>query len=172
VPPKEAVERVKKQIEKKTEKHLSKITSQTFNNLINNLQDIYENTTSDTDNVVAILKGNKNIQKHLEFLFKNAKKDISIATRNETEKYLNLLENTKHKTKNLDITLLTDKKDTELKTNFNPKNKNLGSRLCIVDDSIVFFPLREEDIHPDYDLGVWVKNEQIVSFFKRLLQVV
>jgi len=172
VPPKEVIERVKKRIEKTTEKHISKITNQTFNNLISNLQDMYDNATQHPENVVAILKGNNNIQKHLEFLYKNAKKEILVATEKETENQTELLNNTKHKTKNTDITLFTNNKTTEQKGNFNLKTNNFNSRLCVVDDSVVLFPLSEEDTHPDYDLGIWVKNEQMAGFFKRLLESV
>jgi len=172
VPPKEAVEKVKKGIEKRTEEHISKITNQTFNSLINNLQDMYEGAAQQPDNVVAILKGNNNIQKHLEFLYKNAKKEIIVVTEKETENHLELLDNTTQKTKNIDITLFTNNKTTEQKRNTKPKTNNFNSRLCIVDDNVVLFPLSEKDIHPDYDLGIWAKNEQMAGFFKRLLELV
>jgi len=99
IPPKEVLEGVKEYIGKNTEKHISKIMSRTFGNLINILQKIHENAPEGDENLIAVLKGHKNIQKHLEFLFKNAKNNILILTGKETEKYLETLHNTRPKTR-------------------------------------------------------------------------
>jgi len=164
------VDRVKKQIEKKKEKHISQITNQTFTNLINNLQEIHENTNQNTENLVGILKGFKNIQKHLEFLFKNAKKEILINVEKETKKFLDILNTTK--TKNINITINSNTKYTDLKSNHKPTTQGTNVRLCVVDDDVVIFPIREEDTHPDYDLGVWVKNKQTTKFLKQIFSSV
>jgi len=171
VPPKEVMERVKKRIEQKKDERIAKITNKTFNKLINNLQETYENTTQHTESIVAILKGFNNIQKHLEYLFKNAKKDILLSVEKETERYAKILDNTKDRIKNIDVTLITNQKTKNQKENASIRTQNVGARMCVVDDdNLVVFPISEEDTHPDYDFGVWVKNKQITSFMKRLLE--
>ena len=169
VPPKEVMSGVKRNIKKKTEKHLSNIMSHSFINLINILQETYESTTKKIGNFVAVLKGDKNIQKHLEFLFKKAKKTIMFSVENDVEKYIKLFQRTKNTTKSINRTLITNKEYSIQTSDINIKNQHTGVRLCVVDeDNIVFFPVREEDIHPNYDLGVWVKNKQTASFLKEL----
>ncbi|MBN4049121.1 TrmB family transcriptional regulator [archaeon AH-315-M20] len=152
VPPKEVLERVKKSIEKKTQKHITHISSQSFNNLINGLQKMHKDTHKETENVIAILKGSKNIQKHLEFLFKNTEKDIVFSVEKETDKYFKVYRDIKYGSENVDLQTL-----------------NTGIRFCVVDDNAVVFPVSEEDTHPDYDLGIWIKDKQITKFLKRLL---
>ncbi len=171
VPPKEVMERVKTQIENKTKNYLLKITSQTFQNLINELQEKHESTIHRTENTVALIKGKGNIQKHLEFLFKNAKSSIVLVLENTTKKYIELLKsNTKNRSKNLEVTIVTASNIDELKEGTNQKKQDVGARMCIVDEnSTVIFPISEKEIHPDYDIGVWIKNNQTSKFLKSLL---
>ncbi|MAE43015.1 hypothetical protein CMO93_04540 [Candidatus Woesearchaeota archaeon] len=154
IPPKDVLESVKNNIEKKTEKHVTYMSTQSFNNIINSLQKIHENTTQEAENVVAILKGTKNIQKHLEFLFKNTEKDVLFSVEKETEKYLKVLQ------------------DINRPENVNLQTQNTGTRFCIVDDNVVVFPVSEGDTHPDYDLGIWIKNKQVTKFLKHLFSLV
>jgi len=170
VPPKEALERVKRNIGKQAEDHILKITNKTFSNIINNLQNIHESTTEHKETIVAILKGTKNIQKHLEFLFRNAKNDILISTDKESDTYIGMLNNIKDKTKNVNIRIISRKKDFSLRENFDFKLQDVGVRLCIVDDTdTIIFPIAEGDTHPDYDFGVWIKDKQTARFLKNVL---
>lgn len=148
IPPKDVIKNLKRQIENKTEKHLSEIKSTSFNNLIETFQEVYEKSVDNTENIVAILKGRKNIYKHLSFLFNRAKKDILFSIENETDKYPKTTNNTK-------ITI---------------KTPNIGVRVCVVDeDNSIIFPVGEKEIHPDYDLGIWIRNKQTAKFLKHLL---
>jgi len=170
VAPKDVLEKVKKQIEKKTENHISKIMGTSFVNLIGNLQTMHESSTLHIENVVAVLRGWENIQKHLEFLFKNAKNEISISVEKETGKFLKILGNIRNKTKNIKITITSNRKDIPQREEFDLKIKDVGVRMCIIDeDNVVIFPVSEQDTHPDYDLGVWVKNKQTTRLLKQLL---
>ena len=59
-----------------------------------------EKNTNQTENIVALLHGRKNIYKHLSFLFNNTKKDIIFSVENETEdqtKITNLINKAKRK---------------------------------------------------------------------------
>ena len=149
VPPKEVLERVKKQIETNTEKHISEIKSGGFSNLIKGFQELYEKNTKHTENIIAILRGRKNINRHIFFLFKEAKKDAPILLEN-TEKDLDALANTtKNKTKH---------------TKAHP-----GLRIYVVGDNALLFPINEEEAHPDYDLCVWIRNKHTSKFIEQLL---
>ena len=151
VPPKEVLERVKNQIEEKTEKRLSAIKNTTFINLINTFQELYEKNTDHTDNIIAILRGRKNIYKHLGFLFRDAKKDILFSVEGETEKHPEILNEVKDKLKTI-------------------KLSNRGLRMCTVDeDNTLIFPISEKGVHPDYDLCIWIRNKHTTKFLKHLL---
>jgi len=149
VPPKEVLENVKTQIEKNTERRLSEIKSESFNSLINTFQEIYEKNTNKVDNIVAVLRGRKNIHKHLDFLFNNTKKNTRFLVENEIGS-LEVIGNTKTKTMK--------------------KLPTTGVRMYLDDDNnTIIFPIREKEIHPDYDLCIWVRNEQTTNFLKQLL---
>jgi len=168
VPPKKALEKVKVHIKKKTENHILKIDSKSFNNLISNLQEIHDSADSNQDQFVAVLKG-ENIQKHLEFLFRNAKENILLSTENKTERYIKILKKTQIGANNIDIKIITNKKNINLKENFKLNPHDIDLRLCVVDDNVVIFPTSEESIHPDYDLGIWIKNKQTSKLLNNLL---
>jgi len=147
IPPKEVLENIKKRIEKTKEKHLLEIKSNSFSNLINTFQELYDNNTDHTENIVAILRGRKNIQKHISFMFKYTKKNILFSVENENQKYL-----------------VKDK--TKVMVEF-PK---IGARICVVDDdNSLIFPTREQDVHPDYDLCLWIRDKQTTKFLRQLL---
>ena len=151
VPPKEVLERVKKQVEKKTEKHLSAIKNTNFINLINTFQELYEKNTSRADSIIAILRGRKNIYKHLSFLFREAKKDILFSVEGESGGHLWVVNEMKDISKTIK---LSDK----------------GLRMCVVDeDNTLIFPISEKEVHPDYDLCIWIRNKHTTKFLKQLL---
>ena len=148
--PKEVLENIKKRIEKSTEEHLLEIKSDDFGDLINTFQELYDSIDT-KGNLVAVLKGRKNINKHLLFLFKGAKKDILFSTETKTQKHSDVIDKTK-------ITV---------------KSPKIGARICVVDeDNSLIFPILADEIHPDYDLSVWVRDKQTTKFLKHLLSSV
>ncbi|MBW2976282.1 hypothetical protein KY347_02440 [Candidatus Woesearchaeota archaeon] len=152
VPPKNVLENTKKQIEKNTKKNLLEIQNKSFNDLINNFQKIHEKNINQIKNLVAVLRGRKNIYKHLNFLFKNAKKDIVLSGEPQPKEHLEV----------------TDKPNDNAKITI--KNPGNGPRMCLVgEDDTIIFPMRMEDVHPDYDLSVWIKDKYTTKFLKQLL---
>jgi sugar-specific transcriptional regulator TrmB len=152
VPPKGVLENIKKQIEKSKEKHLSQITNTSFSDLINTFQELYEKTTKQTENIVAILHGRKNTYKHLGFLFNNTKKDIIFSLENETKDHVEITKLMKDKTKKIIKSPLTN------------------MRMYVVgEDNTIIFPISEKEVHPDYDLSIWIKNKPTTKFLKQLL---
>lgn len=151
VPPKDVLSNLKKNIITQKETYLSRIKSPSFNNTINKFQELYEEHTQNPQNIVAVLKGRKNIHKHLHFLFKNTKRNVIFSTERATGEYYRLIRNTKNKNK-IDVI-----------------ENNLGIRLCVTDDDILIFPISEQDIHPDYDLCIWIKHKHTINLLKNLL---
>jgi len=151
VQPKEVLNNLKKHITTQKETHLSRIKSPNFNNIINKFQELYEEHTQNSQNIMAVLKGRKNIHKHLNFLFKNTKRNVIFSTERTTGEYYGLIRNTKNKNK-IDVV-----------------ENNIGIRLCATDDDILIFPIPEQDVHPDYDLCIWIKHKYTTNFLKNLL---
>ena len=134
-------------------KHLLDINNTEFNNLIDTFQKIYERNTNKIGSLVAILKGRENIYKHLGFLFKDAKKDIVLAVEPEAEEHLNITNKTTGETK-----IITT-------------SPSKGLRMCVMGDvNSIIFPISKEEVHPDYDLCIWIKNKHTTKFLKQLLE--
>jgi len=140
VPPKEVLERVKKKIEAKTEEHISEISGQGFVNLINGLQQMHDNNHA-AESMVAIVRGARNIEKHISYLLNSGGKDILMSKSMQ-----------KHR--------LSTKKPVKL--------MGMDSRICVVDDNVVIFPADDNEVHPDYDLCVWLKHKETADFLKQL----
>ena len=150
VPPKKVIERVKEQLEKNTERQLSYIKHTNLNNIITTFQELYERSTDHTKDIAAVIRGRKNIYKHLAFLFKDAKEGILLSTEPKTKEHQAIIDETKTKTtiKPLDV----------------------GLRMCLVDEeSALIFPVKEAEAHPDYDLCIWIKNKHTTKFLKQIL---
>ena len=151
VAPKEVLERVKKQIEAKTKIHISGINENSFTNMIKDLQKSYDKTQKDAD-TIAVLKG-PNLQRHILFLSSNARKDIVVAQTNKNDSVYSALAD---ESKNKNINLL---------------KHNAGFRLLLFDqDDSIVIPISEDDVHPDYNFGLWIKNRELNSFFKNLIR--
>jgi len=151
IQPKDVLNNLKKRIEQDTEKHLLRIKSESFNNLIDTFQEIYEKNINKSDNIVAVLRGRKNIHKHLNFLFGNITKNTIFSVENEPGN-LDIINNTKNKTKPIE----------------RPTHPRIRMYLDDSDNTIIF-PLSEKEIHPDYDLCIWIRNKQTSNFLKQLL---
>ncbi len=151
VPPKEVLNNIKRRITKKKEKHLSEIKSASFSNIINTFQELHEKNTPPQKNIVAVLKGRKNIHKHISFLFRTSKKDLIFSTEDPSTGILGVKGET-----GKDIV-----------------EKSTGIRLCVTDDdNLLIFPISEQDVHPDYDLCIWVKHKPTTKLLRNLLSSV
>jgi len=96
---------------------------------------------------------------------------VVFALENKSKKYVDLLrKNIKSKTKNAKVTVIVNNNVNDLRGNINQRLPDAGVRVCIIDDDdAVIFPISEEDVHPDYDLGIWIKNNQASRFLRSLL---
>ena len=147
VPPKEVLERVKGKIEENTKEHLVGINNPEFNGLVGALQETYEKSSENIRDTIAILKGRKNTQKHINFLIKESSENITLP-KNMLGGAKEGIENTKTKVLALEE----------------------GLRICLVDqDNTILLPLEKKETHSDYDFGIWIKNTKVTKFFKQLL---
>lgn len=148
VQPKDVLENVKSKIKQDRDNYINYISNDAFNSLINNFQEMYEKSANKDENMVAILKGRKNIYKHLDFLVKNSKKGVLYSIERGQD---------------------TNNRDAATETKSKIRTKEASIRLCLVDDNdALLFPLQEKDTHPDYDFCVWIKNKQTAKFLSGL----
>ncbi|HLD40420.1 MAG TPA: TrmB family transcriptional regulator sugar-binding domain-containing protein, partial [Candidatus Nanoarchaeia archaeon] len=144
--------------------------------LLHELETLHNNGISlvDPADISSCLRGRNNLYNHLDLLIKDASKTINIMT---TEKgFLRKVEGLrasleKAKKKGVKIRIaapITKENKTtadSLKGLAEVKhNQKVNSRFVTVDSKeLVFMMLDDKDVHPSYDIGVWVKTPYFAS---------
>jgi sugar-specific transcriptional regulator TrmB len=174
VPPKEVLERVKKTVEEKTRELLKTIDSQKTKNHVRELTLLHERGVSLQTplEISGSLSGRRNLYNHLETMLKKAKTSVEIVTSGNRfdEKVKNLkgiFDNLAKKRIRTRVALNSDKglkNSPDLNKGIEIRKSDTNIRFCLVDGKEVLFMLFDGDeIHPDYDVGIWVVNPNLAK---------
>ncbi len=172
VPPKEVLEKVKKNVEEKTKKQLITIDFLKTGKIIKELGLLYKQgkRSQVPKEVSGSLRGRKNLYNHLETMLKNAKKSVVIMTSysrfdKKTKLFKNVLDNLVRKGVKVKVALKSDKnfkKTLYINEAIEIRKTDIDARFCVVDNSEFLFMLFDaEEIHPSYDVGIWVVNQNL-----------
>jgi HTH-type transcriptional regulator, sugar sensing transcriptional regulator len=133
--------------------------------------------------LVGMIKNRDNIYDYLESMIKKAEKSIYIMTSSEgIIRKIQHLDKTLRKAadKGVNIKILaphnkdTEKIEKDLKGVAEIKNfTEIKSRFILVDDNkLLFFITNDKDVHPTYDVAVWIETsffaESIKGFFEAM----
>ncbi len=170
VQPEEVVERIKKKIDEDTIYKRKLLDTMKSAGVLNELNLLFKNGIKmvEPNELSGSLKGRQNSYNHLELLMKEAKNNIILMTTLEG------LER-KHKSFKKTFKKLNDKgvkikiaapisKSTkiidELSKTAELRNiSHIQARFCVVDNKDFWFmALDDKEVHPSYDLGIWIKT--------------
>jgi sugar-specific transcriptional regulator TrmB len=175
VPPKEVLERVKKNTEIKTIKQIKTIDDLKTGSVIKELGKLYEqgSSTQNQNEISGSLTGRKNLYNHLGSMLRNVKNSVEIMTNVErfedkTKHFKGIFDNLNKKRVKIKVALNSIK---NLKPNqsFETRKTDINARFCIVDGKEVLFMLfGDGEIHPNYDIGIWVVNESFAGNMKNI----
>ncbi|MBD3263022.1 hypothetical protein GF374_01430 [Candidatus Woesearchaeota archaeon] len=171
ISPEEVLDRVKRRLHEETEDKSKRLERLKQSDILKELAVLYKQgiePMQPTD-FSGALKGRHNLYDHLALLTKEAEESISIMT---TEDGINrkvrslkpLLEKAKKRGVKIRIAAPVNDKTKDvikkLKGTADIKNiKNVDGRFCIVDGKqLVFMLLDDKEVHPSYDLGMWVNT--------------
>jgi phosphatidylserine/phosphatidylglycerophosphate/cardiolipin synthase-like enzyme len=124
------------------------------------------------------LRGRHNLYSHLELTIRNADKSVTIMT--TSQGFLRKVEGLKPifeklKKKGVKIRIAAPmNKDTknsvkEISKFADVKNSDSKARFCVVDSKdLVFMVLDDKDVHPTYDVGIWVNTPFFASAVENL----
>ncbi|MDK2849842.1 MAG: HTH-type transcriptional regulator, sugar sensing transcriptional regulator [Candidatus Woesearchaeota archaeon] len=186
VPPEEVVERAKKNMLKEAEEKVQKLEELKDSEIIQELKSLHERGIElvEPHEKSGSLKGRHNLYNHLEFLFKSASKSISCVT---TEKeFVRLVETLKPTLESaakrgVKIRFATEFVDKEeMKQALKDiegigevrKLKNIKARFVIVDgEELMFMIMHDEEVHPSYDVGIWVNTPFFASALEELFEI-
>ena len=171
VEPQEVVHRVKKLIQENTEKRMKKLDSLKGSDVLNELNTLHTQGIEfiEPADLSGAIRGRHNLYTHLEMMVKNAKKSIVVMT--TSKGILRKVEALKPEfeklaKKGVKIRIAAplnkeNKKVVEDVTNFAEVRhvQDINARFCIIDEKeLMFMALDDEEIHPTYDLGVWINT--------------
>jgi len=183
VPPEEVLERRKEIVKMKSERQIKLINELRSNNLLAELITLHTkgNANISGNELTGTIRGDTNIQNHIESMIKSARKTISIYTtaRDLADYYTSvcqLLEKACNMGVEIMIATQINKDSKEIievssgfaKIRHTPKK----ARMLMVDGKDTLFMLFDtEKIHKKYDIGVWINSEyfagSLESSFKK-----
>tara|TARA_Y100000310_G_scaffold321156_1_gene378436 strand:+ start:2527 stop:3321 length:795 start_codon:yes stop_codon:yes gene_type:complete len=176
IPPGEVVDRVKKNMHLNAQEKIKRLDGVKTSPLLSELETLHSQgvTLIDPADITGCLKGRHNLYNHLDLLIKDSKKSINIITTEKgfmrkVEGLRPTLEKAKKRGVKIKISapLTNDNKKiaNSLKGVADVKhNSKVNSRFVTVDSNdLVFMMLDDKDVHPSYDLGVWIKSPYFAS---------
>ncbi len=171
VNPTEVVERVKKNMRAYAEEKVKRLENLKSTEVINELNTLHTQGIEliDPSDLSGSLRGRHNLYNHLELTIRNAEQAVTIMT--TSQGFLRKVEGLKpvfEKLKKRGVSIriaapMTKENKNALKDVAQVADvKNVTdpkARFCVVDNKDVIFMLMDDkDVHPTYDVGIWVKS--------------
>ncbi len=184
VPPSEVVERVKKNMKEEAEEKVKRLEDMKSTEVIGELNTLHDQGIEliEPIDLSGSLRGRHNLYNHLETVIKNAEKSVTIMTTSQgfmrkIEGLKSVFEKVKKKGVKIRIAAPITKecKDSlkEVASLAEVKNADkVKARFCIVDGKeIVFMVLDDKEVHPTYDIGIWVNTPFFASALENLFDL-
>jgi len=178
VPPDEVLERVKKHMKKEAEEKVKRLDNLSNTEVLGELTALHTQGIDliEPSDLSGALKGRHNLYNHLEFTLKNAKQSVAIMTTTQgflrkAEGLKPVLEKLKKRGVKVRIAAPLTKECTgavkDLSGLAEIRHTQSKARFTIVDkNEIVFMMMDDGEVHPTYDVGVWVNT----PFFSNALE--
>jgi len=181
VPPSEVIERVKKNMRHNAEEKVKRLDGMKNSEVLGELETLHSQGVElvEPSELSGALRGRHNLYNHLDLSIKNAKKSVTIMTTSQglirkIEGLKSTLEAIKKKGVQIKIAAPITKEAKsavkEMKGIADIRHvNNVKARFCIVDGKdLTFMVLDDQDVHPTYDVGVWVNTPFFASALEGL----
>jgi len=175
VPPVEVLERVKKKIKDESEGQVKAINDLKQGDVMSELNLLHSQGIDlvDPTDLSGSVRGRNNLYDHIETMIKSAEKSVTILTSpqsfsRDVEALRGALTKAKQKgvkikfatqvTKEISASVKEISKIAEI------KHTAIKGRFCLVDSrELIFMLMDDKDVHPSYDVGVWVTTPLFAS---------
>ena len=171
IPPVEVVDRVKKNMHNIAQEKVQRLENVKESPLMSELETLHANgiTLIEPSEMSGCLRGRNNLYNHLDLLIKESKSNVNIMTTDKgfirkAEGLRSSIEKANKRGVTVRIAAPLGKENKKVADSLKgiaevKHNNKVDSRFITVDDEhMVFMTLHDEDVHPSYDLGVWVKT--------------
>jgi HTH-type transcriptional regulator, sugar sensing transcriptional regulator len=176
IPPSDVIDRVRKNMHFEAQEKVKRLDNVHGSELLSELESLHTNGISmiEPSEISGCLRGRNNLYNHLDLLIKTANDHVNIVT---TEKgFIRKMDGLKQSLKKaskkgvkIRISAPISKENKKLVDEIRgfaevKHNKDLDSRFITVDNKdIVFMTMDDKEVHPSYDLGIWVKTPYFAS---------
>jgi sugar-specific transcriptional regulator TrmB len=179
VPPAEVVERMKKKVLDDAEVQTKTLTKLKDSDVLEELNMLHSQGVElvEPADLTGAIKGRNNLYNHLDAMIKNAEKSIHILTTEEgiirkSDTLKSALQKAKANGVSVKIAAPLTKRSAAAAKKLGSvaqvrSVEDVSARFCVVDGKeITFMLLDDKEIHPSYDVGVWVNTK----FFAKALE--
>ena len=182
--PQEVIERVKRNLianAKEKSKRLEKLKGE---NVLEELTGLFSDGIKyvEPTDLSGALKGRQNIYNHLDMLIREAQKTITLVTtadgiNRKLEVLLPSLEKAKKRGVKIRIAAPINSENKKVANEFKKvaevKNLvDLKARFMLVDsEQLMFMLLDDKEVHPTYDIGIWLNTEFFARALEGLLEI-
>lgn len=184
VSPEEVIERVKKKVSEDAEKSIHTMDEIKDSDLLKELTLLHNNGIEAVapEELTGSVKGQNNIYDHLNLVIKEAEQELVLVTSEEglNRKVQVLLRQLKKaaergvKVKIVAPITKNNKETAQLLSEFAEvrESHDLKARFLIADgNQLVFMLAHDDDVHPSYDVGIWVNTPFFASALLQLFEL-
>ena len=183
VDPTEVVERVKKNIKKSAEEASKRLDDLKKTELIQELKSLHSQGIElvEPSDLSGSLRGRHNLYNHIELTIKNAEKTVTIVTTSQglmrkVEGLKPVLEQLHKRGVKIRIAapLTEETKDAvkDIEGIAEVRNNKSQARFVVVDGKeLIFMVLNDQEVHPSYDVGIWVNTPFFASALEELFDL-
>lgn len=175
LPPAEVLERVKKQIKEDSDKQLQTMETLKDSDVIKELELLHTKGIElvEPTDMAGSIRGKSGVYDQMEMMLKTAENNIIMMTTEQgflskADAFKKQFQKAAERGVTIKIlvpkTDLTVKKAAELDTIADVRYSDVHARFVIVDGKeLVFMLLDDKDVHPSYEIGVWVNTPFFTS---------
>lgn len=183
VPPSEVIERVKKNMKKDADDKVKKLEDLKNTDVLNELNSLHTQGVElvEPADLSGSLRGRHNLYNHLELTIRNAEESVIIMTTEQgLMRKIEGLKSTFQKIKKRGVKIkiaapvTKESKDAvkDISDVAEVRHTTSKARFVVVDGKeIIFMVTDDSEIHPTYDIGIWVNTPFFASAMNDLFQV-
>ena len=184
VPPEEVVERVKKNVRKEADDRVGRLDNLKKTDVVDELRNLHKQGVEliEPTDLTGALKGRHNLYNHLELTIRGAEKSVDIMTTGtgllrKVEGLKPAFEECAKRGVKIRIAapLSKETKEAEKELKGIVEVKDCGdakARFVVVDSNqIVFMLMDDSEVHPTYDIGIWINTPFFSSALAELFEL-
>ena len=184
ISPNEILDRVKKRLEETSLEQARRLEKLKDSDILTELTNLYTRGIEPMHptEFSGAIKGRHNLYDHLSYLIKEAQKSVCLATTEEgfvrkMRSFRPILEKAKARGVDIKIIAPLNEEGKRIAEKFKDiteiRQSDYPSRFCVVDDRHAMFMLVDDkEVHPSYDLAMWVNAPYFSANLKNLFNQV